>query len=252
MTQAHSALFDGKVATVIGGATGIGRAITEALLNRGATVYIGGRNVDVGEQTAHETGAHYRPIDVRSSGSVADFFGGVAQTEDQIDFSVHSAGTRLGKPAEETTDEEWIEVFDINTTGVFRCCREVGRIMLARDAGSIVNVASMSARVVNTPQKQSTYNASKAAVVQYTKSLAAEWAPRGIRVNSVSPGYTVTNMTAASRSKPELTRVWLERTPLGRMAQPVEIGGAAAYLLSDEASYVTGHDLVIDGGYSVW
>jgi NAD(P)-dependent dehydrogenase (short-subunit alcohol dehydrogenase family) len=122
--------------------------------------------------------------------------------------------------------------------------------MLAAGSGAIVNIASMSGHVVNVPQVQATYNASKSAVIMLTKSLAVEWAARGVRVNSISPGYVETALTARSRAMPERLDEWLRRTPMGRIGQPDEIAGAVLYLVSDAASYVTGSDLVIDGGYT--
>jgi NAD(P)-dependent dehydrogenase (short-subunit alcohol dehydrogenase family) len=121
--------------------------------------------------------------------------------------------------------------------------------MLTHGGGSIINIGSMSAHIVNHPQRQAIYNASKAAVLHYTRSLAVEWADRGIRVNSVSPGYTETAMTAVSRAIPERLAAWEADTPLGRIAKPDEIAGAVVYLASDASSFVTGSDIVIDGGY---
>ena len=244
--------LDGKTAFVIGGATGIGKAIATAMVGHGATVYIGSRNAEVGERVAEELGSVFIPLDVTDSDSVDAAVDRVVALGGRLDIAVNSPGGRLNKPAEFTTDEEWREVFNVNLDGIFRASRAQGRVMLEQGAGSIVNVASMSSLAVNTPQTQSAYNASKAAVVMYTKSLAAEWAPRGVRVNSISPGYTATAMTEKSRSEPAKLQAWLDLTPQARVAEPYEIAGSALFLASGAASFVTGHNLVVDGGYTLW
>ena len=244
--------LEGKVALVFGGATGIGYASAAALSQFGATVYIGGRREDVGAQASSELGVTFLPIDVTDSASVDAAVARIVDEQGRLDVSVNSFGARLNKPAEDTTDEEWLTVFETNINGVFRSCRAAGRVMLAQGGGSIINIASMSAHAVNRPQRQAAYNASKAAVVQYTKSLAGEWGPATIRVNSVSPGYTETAMTALSRSKPEMVEAWLSKTPLNRFAKPDEIAGIVVYLASDASAFVTGSDFVLDGGYTVW
>ena len=124
--------------------------------------------------------------------------------------------------------------------------------MLERRSGSIINIASMSGHIVNHPQKMAVYNASKAAVLHYTRSLAVVWADHGIRVNSISPGYTATAMTAAPRANPERLLSWEQGTPLGRVARPEEMSGAIAYLASDASSFTTGTNIVVDGGYRLW
>jgi NAD(P)-dependent dehydrogenase (short-subunit alcohol dehydrogenase family) len=169
-----------------------------------------------------------------------------------IDVLVNNAGIAKSTPAQETTDDEWREMFEVNVTGVFRCCRSVGRRMLERGRGAIVNVASMSGSIVNKPQPQVAYNASKAAVIQLTKSLAVEWAARGVRVNSVSPGYIETDMTRWGLETPELRRIWTESTPMGRVGQTDEIALAVLYLASDASAFATGTDLIVDGGYTCW
>lgn len=252
MSQTVSFSVHDKIALVTGGATGIGLAAAAALIEHGATVYIGGRREDVGAAAASAVGATFVALDVTSSSSVDGVVEEIVGRHGRLDISVHGAGARLNKPAEDTTDEEWRAVFDTNTDGVFRCCRAVGSAMLAHGGGAIVNIASMSAHSVNRPQRQAAYNASKAAVVQYTRSLAGEWGGLGIRVNSVSPGYTETAMTAVSRSKPEMVEAWLSKTPLHRFAKPHEIAGAVVYLASDASSFVTGTDVAVDGGYTVW
>jgi NAD(P)-dependent dehydrogenase (short-subunit alcohol dehydrogenase family) len=240
--------LDGKTALVVGGATGIGRAIATAFVAQGAKVFIAGRSEDAGAATASEIGASYVPMDVTDSASVD---AAVALTG-RLDIAVNGAGTGLNKPTEETSDAEFARVVDVNFGGVFRCCRAEARVMLAGGGGSIINIGSMSAHIVNHPQRQAIYNASKAAVLHYTRSLAVEWAGRGIRVNSISPGYTETALTAVSRAIPERLASWEAGTPLGRIARPDEIAGAAVYLASEASSFVTGTDIVIDGGYRLW
>ena len=162
------------------------------------------------------------------------------------------AGVPVNTPAEATPDDDWRTVIDVNLNGVYWCCREVGRAMLERGQGSIVSTASMSGLISNHPQPQAAYNASKAAVIHLTRSLAGEWAPRGVRVNCVAPGYTATPLTKRGLETPEWRETWLKETPMGRLAEPAEIAPAVLYLASDAASFVTGHALVVDGGYTCW
>jgi NAD(P)-dependent dehydrogenase (short-subunit alcohol dehydrogenase family) len=245
-------VLDGQTALVVGGATGIGRAAAEALIAIGAAVFIASRSAAGGEKAAGEIGATYLPMDVTDSASVDAALDALASRAGRLDIAVNSAGTGLNKAAEETEDDEFARVVDVNFGGVFRCCRAEGRLMLPQGSGSIINIASMSARIVNNPQKQAIYNASKAAVVHYTRSLAAEWSGRGIRVNTVSPGYTETAMTARGRANPERLASWKAMTPLGRVAKPAEMAGAIVYLASLASSFTTGADIVIDGGYTLW
>lgn len=244
--------LEGQVALVVGGATGIGNAAAAGLVQFGATVYIAGRREDVGIASAAELGARYVPMNVTDSGSVDAAIARVVEQSGRLDIAVNGAGAGLNKPTEETEDEEFAAVVDANFGGVFRCCRAEGRVMLEQGSGSIINVGSMSAHVVNHPQRQGIYNASKAAIVHYTRSLAVEWADRGIRVNSISPGYTATAMTAVSRAMPERLASWNEKTPLGRVAQPDEMAGAIVYLASPASSFATGTDIILDGGYGLW
>ena len=165
---------------------------------------------------------------------------------------VNNAGIAHNVPAEEMTDEEWRRMISVNLDGVFWSCREAGLVMLERGSGSIVNIASMSGVVSNHPQPQAHYNAAKAGVIMLTKSLAGEWASRGVRVNSVSPGYIRTPLTELGMSRADWADVWLSSTPLGRIAEPREIAPAVVYLASDASSYATGTNLLIDGGYTSW
>jgi len=252
MTSPLSFSLDGRVALVIGGSTGIGFAISAGLLKQGATVFIGGRREDVGMSAAAELGATYIPLDVRSTESVDAAVAAVVASAGRLDVAVNGPGTGLNKPTEEMTDDDWSTIIDTNLTGTFRACRAEGRVMLQQGGGSIINIASMSARIVNNPQRQAAYNASKAGIVHYSKSLAGEWGDRGIRVNSVSPGYTETALTAVSRAMPDRLKSWQDKTPLGRVAKPDEMAGAVVYLASDASTFVTGSDMIVDGGYSIW
>ena len=150
------------------------------------------------------------------------------------------------------TDAVWAKVIDVNLNGTFYCCRAFGAGMLERGSGSIVNVGSMAGDIVVHPQAQPAYNAAKAAVHMLTKSLAAEWARSGVRVNAVAPGYTATELTLLGRSKPDWFEAWLDRTPMGRLGEPDEIAAAVLFLASDAGSFMTGSVVTVDGGYTCW
>jgi NAD(P)-dependent dehydrogenase (short-subunit alcohol dehydrogenase family) len=247
----------GKVAVVTGGGRGIGLAIAQTLAGAGAAVAIAELNEEAGERAAtavRDAGrdALALPTDVRDPRSVEAMVERVIRHFGRIDILVNNAGIARNTPAESTSDEEWREILAVNLDGVFWCCRSGGQRMLARGSGVIVNVASMSGTIVNKPQPQAAYNASKAAVIMLTKSLAAEWAGRGVRVNCVSPGYIDTEMNSVGLTTPAWRSTWLEMTPLGRVGQPVEIAQAVWFLASDAGSFATGTDLVIDGGYTAW
>jgi len=167
-----------------------------------------------------------------------------------IDVLVNNAGTCFHRPALEVPAEEWRAVWDVNVDGLWHCCQAVGAQMVERRSGVIVNIGSISALIVNRPQMQPAYNASKAAVHQLTKSLAAEWAPHGVRVNALAPGYTKTEM--APVDEPRFRRHWIEDAPMERYTTPDELGPSLLYLASDASSFVTGSVLVVDGGYTLW
>jgi len=244
--------IDGRVAVVTGAGQGIGREIALALAAAGARVVILDRNPDTGAAVADEIDGTFIAVDVTDPRAVETAARTIVQANGRIDILVNNAGIVRNTPAESTSDEDWSDVFRVNVDGVFWCCREFGRVMLGQAAGAIVNIASMSGIVVNRPQPQAAYNASKAAVIMLTKSLAAEWAGRGVRVNAVAPGYVATDLTLKGMSNPEWSEEWLRSTPLGRLAEPAEIAPAVLYLASDASSYVTGSVLVIDGGYTAW
>ncbi|MAE67594.1 MAG: short-chain dehydrogenase, partial [Phycisphaeraceae bacterium] len=188
--------------------------------------------------------------DVTSADDVTAMVRTVCDQWGRLDVAINNAGIANTAPAESLEESAWDDVLDVNLKGVFLCCRAEAADMLEKGRGSIINVASMSARIVNRPQQHAHYNASKAAVVQMTRTCAAEWALRGVRANTLSPGHMDTSMTADMNDEAKST--WRGNTPMGRIGAPDDLKGAAVYLASDASSYVTGHDLVVDGGYTIW
>jgi NAD(P)-dependent dehydrogenase (short-subunit alcohol dehydrogenase family) len=257
MTEQHTTSgrptdLDGRVAVVTGAGQGIGREIARSLAAAGARIVVVDRNRDTGAAVADDLAGLFIELDVTDSAAVRASVDTVLAELGRVDILVNNAGIVRNTPAESTGDDEWQAIQRVNVDGVFWCCREFGRAMLDAGSGSIINIASMSGLVVNRPQPQAAYNTSKAAVVMLTKSLAAEWASRGVRVNAIAPGYVATDLTLEGLSNDEWRTEWLRSTPMGRVAQPSEIAPAALYLASDASSYVTGSVLVIDGGYTAW
>lgn len=250
--------LDGRVAVVVGGGRNIGLACGHALAEVGATVVVGDLDAalaDGGREAIASAGgrADSLVIDVTDSASVDAAAAETMKRHGKVDVLVCNAGiARSDVGAEDTTDEHWLQVIDINLNGVFRCCRAFGRQMLAQGRGAIVNIGSMSGFIVNKPQPQSYYNASKAGVHHLTKSLAAEWAARGVRVNAVAPTYIETSLTRFGMEDPRMYPVWLENTPMHRVGQPEEIAAVVAFLASDAASLMTGSIVLADGGYTCW
>ena len=242
--------LDGRVAVVTGGNRGLGRAFAAALAGAGARVAIAARDQDRSETVAGDIGALAVPSDVTDEASVTAMLETVTSELGPVDVLVNNSGTCFHRPALEVPDEEWRTVWDVNVDGLWRCSRVVGAQMVGRGTGAIVNIGSISAQIVNRPQMQPAYNASKAAVHQLTKSLAAEWAPHGVRVNALAPGYVKTEMAPVYR--PEFRRHWIEDAPMQRYAVPDELGPSLVYLASDASSFVTGTVLVVDGGYTLW
>jgi NAD(P)-dependent dehydrogenase (short-subunit alcohol dehydrogenase family) len=242
----------GRVALVTGAGQGIGREIARSLAAAGARIIVADRNRETGVGVADALGGMFVELDVTDSSAVRAAVDSIVADLGRIDILVNNAGIVRNTPAELTSDDEWRAILGVNCDGVFWCCREVGRVMLEAGSGSIVNIASMSGLVVNRPQPQAAYNVSKAAVIMLTKSLAAEWAGRGVRVNAIAPGYVATELTLKGMNNDEWREEWLRSTPMGRVAEPAEIAPAALYLASDASSYVTGSVLVIDGGYTAW
>jgi NAD(P)-dependent dehydrogenase (short-subunit alcohol dehydrogenase family) len=251
--------LQGKVAVVTGGARGLGLEMMDALAEAGASVVALDLLADqareavraVGERRGVRTGSW--GVDVTDYDQVGRTFTEIEKEFGAVDILVAAAGIVIGEAAEDATAESWRKVLDVNINGVFFTAQAAGRAMIARGGGSIVLIASMSGSIVNTPQKQASYNTSKGGVIMLAKSLASEWAPRGVRVNAISPGYMRTAITdQVLAGMPGLRETWESLTPLGRMGEPHELRGAVVFLASEASSFVTGHSLVIDGGYTAW
>ncbi len=241
----------GKHALVTGAGRGIGLEIARTLRGAGATITVAEFLEDNGKAAAAELGGQFVQVDVRDPES-AEAMVAEAERTAPVDILVNNAGIAHNVAAENASDHDWLNVINVNLNGVFWCCRAAGQRMLARGGGAIVNIASMSGVIANKPQPQAAYNASKAAVIMLTQSLAAEWADRGVRVNAVSPGYIGTDMTKAALGNEEWKRTWLEMTPMGRVGEPADIAHAVLYLASDAARFATGTNLIVDGGYTAW
>ncbi len=253
-------LFDlgGQIAFVTGAGSGIGQRIAVGLAEAGADVAC----FDLpGHPQIEETLARIRALGRRAialEGDVVkseDLGRAVEAAERQlgpIEVAVNCAGIANAAPAEDMAEAQWQQVMSINLDGVFRSCQAEARVMLPRKRGTIVNIASMSGTIVNRGIQQVHYNTSKAGVVHLTKCLAVEWSDRGVRVNSISPGYTLTPQTVRPDVPESKRQQFAADTPLGRMANVDELVGPAVFLSSRAASYCTGLDLLVDGGFVCW
>lgn len=248
----------GQVAVVTGGGQAIGLACVEALAEAGARVVIADRDAEVAARGQAEMKAKgydvaVKIVDVTDSARVTAVADETVAEYGRVDILVCNAGiARSETRAEDVTDEHWLNVIDVNLNGLFWCCRAFGKHMLAAGKGAIVNVGSMSGFIVNKPQPQAYYNASKAAVHHLTKSLAAEWGTRGVRVNAVAPTYINTPLNAFVKKNPAMFDAWIGGTPMARLGESDEIASVVHFLACDASSLMTGSIVLVDGGYTCW
>ncbi len=248
--------LDGKSAFVTGGARGIGKSVATAFAEAGADVAIVDVDIATAEATAAEiaaaTGRRMTAIacDVTDPEQVDRMVDEVVKTYGKLDVAFCNAGICINEAAENMTYAQWSKVININLTGVFLTAQAAGRQMLRQGGGSIINTASMSAHIVNVPQPQCAYNASKAGVIQLTKSMAVEWAARNVRVNCISPGYIGTDLTLSSPSLVPLIEQWNQMSPIHRLGKPEELQAICVYLASDASPFTTGGDFVVDGAFT--
>lgn len=248
--------LDGKKGFVTGAARGIGKCTATAFAEAGADIAIVDLDIAEAEKTAKEiaeaTGRKVIAVkcDCTDKAQVEEMVRTVVKELGGLNFCHANAGICINAPAEEMTYEQWLKVININLNGVFLTDTIAGKYMLENGGGSIINTASMSAHIVNVPQPQCAYNASKAGVIQLTKSLAIEWAKKGVRVNSISPGYIATDLVKTNPTLIPLIEKWNAMAPLGRMGEPEELESICVYLAGDTSSFMTGSDIVIDGAFT--
>ena len=248
--------LDGKKGFVTGAARGIGKCTALAFAEAGADVAI----VDIDMETAHRTAleiaeATGRKViaiecDVTDEAQVEKMVETVVNTLGGLDFCHANAGICINVPAEQMTYAQWKKNMDVNLNSIFLTDLAAGKYMLSHGGGSIINTASMSAHIVNVPQPQCAYNASKAGVIQLTKSLAVEWAKRSVRVNSISPGYIGTDLTLSSPTLQPLIAQWNAMAPTGRLGKPEELESICVYLAGDTSTFTTGADFILDGAFT--
>ncbi len=247
--------LQGRTVLLTGGSRGLGRAMAQSLGEAGAAVALTARTTAAAEAAAAELaelgirsyGIRLEVSDVADVERVVDT---VSREFGEIDVLVNNAGVGVGGAAFDTPDTAWHEVLGTNVDGVWYCSRAVARRMAERGGGTIVNVGSMSAEIVNQPRWQISYLVSKAAVHQMTKGLAAEWAPYGIRVNAMAPGYFLTEMSPVDQ--PEFKQWCVDPAAMKRWGMPVELGPVAIFLASDASSFMTGSVVTVDGGFTLF
>ena len=241
-----------RIAVVIGATSGIGKAIALGLADAGADVVPTGRRAKLATEAAHEIEARGRrslamAADVSDSNSIQALADAVIKEFGKVDILVNAAGRTVRRPTLEVSDDEWNAIMDTNLTGMLRACRVFGRHMIERPYGRIINIGSLTSLVAL--HEVAAYGASKAGVAALTKSLAVEWAPHGVCVNAILPGVFRTALNEGLLDGTDRGRELLTRTPMKRFGQPEEVAGAAVFLASEAASFVTGHLLAVDGGF---
>jgi NAD(P)-dependent dehydrogenase (short-subunit alcohol dehydrogenase family) len=242
----------GRIAVVIGATSGIGKAIALGLADAGADVVPTGRRAQLAGGAASEIAARGRrslaiATDVSDTNSIQALADTVIEKFGRVDILVNAAGRTIRRPTVDVSDDEWNGIMDTNLTGMLRACRVFGRHMIEKGYGRIINIGSLTSVVAL--YEVAAYGASKAGVAALTKSLAVEWAPHGVCVNAILPGVFRTALNEGLLDGTARGRELLARTPARRFGQPEEVAGAAVFLASEAASFVTGHLLAVDGGF---
>ncbi len=245
-----AAALEGRVALVTGGGRGLGRAIARGLATQGARLVLAGRTQATLDATAAELpDALAVQADVSDEAEILALRDAALARFGQIDVLVNNAGVNpIFRGIERTTIEDWNTILATNLTGVFLCCKHLGGWMAERGAGSVINISSVAGHVGL--RRSIPYCATKGGVELLTKALALDWAPRGVRVNTIAPGYFATDLTAGLRANNALNSAVIAQTPLGRIGDDADLVGAAIFLASDASAYMTGQSLVVDGGWT--
>ena len=247
--------LDKEIALITGSGDGLGRIAALTYAEAGAHVCVSDINMQLAGKVVREIedaggSADAWHLDVADNDQIVRVIGEVAEKHKQIGILVNNAGTAQREPTEDVSLEVWDRIVQINQTQVFLCSREVGKHMLRKKKGSIINLASIMGLVGGGFYPNFPYHATKGAVVNMTRALAAEWAAQGVRVNAIAPTFVKTNLTIPLRANENLSRLAIERTPMGRFAEPEELAGAFLFLASPASSMVTGHILAVDGGWT--